>query len=219
MAKSKSMPPREDERHKKILIICEGDEDTDYINRLKTCGVWDDEIIVTVKNAAGIDRIPQKYKKYWRLIDYDMVVVFCDTEEFPHKQFEDVKNAIMKFRKEGHGDKSVSWDDIIFYVNPCTMQVIIMHFGKETLKTKNKEDYSDIIKKYVPIEGTYAAEVSQRNAVMARINAENYAGSMKKNVDRFVKERKSTDDYSTNILELFKILEGDSESKGRFLCY
>ncbi|MCD8201628.1 MAG: hypothetical protein LUD47_06155 [Clostridia bacterium] len=201
--------PVKHDRYKRILILCEGSEDEDYMNRLKSLGLWSDEIIVTVKNVVGIGNLADKYRDFHRAHKYSSIVVFCDTEPSPHGQFENVKEKILDYRRNDYKDKSVPWDKIIYYANPCTMQVVIMHLGYETLPpTCDKAKLSPTIKKYVRFEGTYSADSSQRQAIMNEINEKNYNSAMKKNINAFIRNRAATGDYTTNILNLFEALEG-----------
>ena len=50
----------------KILIICEGYEEYDYLKRLKSLRVWDENFCIEVENAKSIflsPKIGQKYKQ------------------------------------------------------------------------------------------------------------------------------------------------------------
>ena len=46
----------------KICIICEGDEEYDYLNRLKELRVWNEQYEVFLDNAAGNGNIPARYQ-------------------------------------------------------------------------------------------------------------------------------------------------------------
>ena len=44
----------------KICIICEGDEEYDYLNRLKELRVWNEQYEVFLDNADGNGNIPAR---------------------------------------------------------------------------------------------------------------------------------------------------------------
>lgn len=45
----------------RVCIICEGDEEYDYLARLKDIGVWDSIYTVTLDNAGGNGNISARY--------------------------------------------------------------------------------------------------------------------------------------------------------------
>ncbi|MCD8205731.1 MAG: RloB domain-containing protein [Clostridia bacterium] len=197
----KNNSPNTNLRH--ILIVCEGYEETEYIKRLIECGVWDSEIVVTAMNAKSISNIYSVYTYSAQKYTYDAVVIFCDTEEPPYTQFENLKKRI------SDAAKPVSWDKIIIFANPCTMQIVLSHFGYVRLRTNDKYVNSGKIKELTGVEN-YKAGDKQRFAVMRQITPENY-GVMKKNIEKL-----DGGDYtvtpSTNVLTLFHALENlDSE--------
>lgn len=46
---------------KKICIICEGDEEYEYLNKLISLKVWSDSYSFTLENAEGNGNIPTRY--------------------------------------------------------------------------------------------------------------------------------------------------------------
>ena len=46
----------------KICIICEGDEEYDYLSRLNELGVWNEQYDVSLDNADGNGNIPARYR-------------------------------------------------------------------------------------------------------------------------------------------------------------
>ena len=158
----------------RILIICEGYEEYDYLVRLKSCKVWSNEFGVDIKNAKSIDNVAAIYEYYYSNGNYKLVVVFCDTEKYPYEQFLLLKQKINDF----HDNKSA--DSITFFANPCTMQIILSHFDKVSLKLNEKSYNAELIKKFTGVSD-YRAMENQRSAIMKKINAENYQ-TMKNNI-------------------------------------
>ena len=94
-------------------------------------------------------------------------------------------------------------DKVVFFANPCTMQIILSHFDKVTLKSNSKKDNAPIIKKLIGID-EYRATQQQRIKITKKINIENY-NLMKENISQL--STNCTDVPSTNIYELFLALE------------
>ena len=119
---------------RKICIICEGAEEYEYLERLNTLNVWNEQYKVILDNADGNGNIPARYQDRYQNSSYDLVLVFCDTEKKPYEQYVDIKRKINEF----HGVDNVA-DSVIIYGNPCTMQIILQHWCEEKLKTPSKK--------------------------------------------------------------------------------
>lgn len=66
------------DRHR-ICIICEGNEEYEYLSRLKELNVWSDIYEFNLVNACGNGNIPARYQDRYQNGAYEMVLVFCDT--------------------------------------------------------------------------------------------------------------------------------------------
>lgn len=185
-------------KHDNILIICEGCEEYDYLNKLKTLCInnWRNYHI-DLKNAEGLDKIFARYQYYYQQGSYSLVLIFCDTEKAPYEQFKSLCNKIDLF----HGTDAAK--SIVYFSNPCTMQIILSHFGKIRLKTNQKSQNSKYIEKFTGVKNYSGAE-TQRNSIMKKLNVENY-NKMKQNIAGL--SNSFTIVPSTNILELFNNLE------------
>lgn len=75
----------------KICIICEGNEEYEYLNRLKNLKVWNEQYDISLVNAGGNGNIPARYQDRYQNGADELVLVFCDTEKKPHEQYEDIK--------------------------------------------------------------------------------------------------------------------------------
>lgn len=188
--------------NKQILIICEGYEEYDYLNCLKKCGVWSQKYDIKLKNAKALDNIVPHYQYEFQNGNYDAILIFCDTEIFPCLQYKNLVKGI----NEIHG-KSVA-KQIIYFGNPCTMQLILSHFGNVKLTTNSKTANSKQIKTLTGVSD-YNALDNQRASIMKKITATNYM-SMKANLVGL-----SNDDNvvpSTNFLNMLNNLESDDDS-------
>lgn len=181
----------------KILIICEGYEEYDYLKRLKSLRVWDENFCIEVENAKSIDNIFAKYQYKYANNNYKLILIFCDTEMHPYEQFETLKKQIDGM----HGNKASN--KILFFCNPCTMQIVLSHFAKVNLKTNSKSKNGKLIENLLGI-CDYRATEKQREQLMQNINESNYR-TMKNNLVGISDDCK--DVPSTNILDLFNNLE------------
>ncbi len=181
----------------RVLIICEGFEEYDYLQKLKTCNVWSKDISVDLKNAKTIDNIAALYSYAYSSSNYKLIVLFCDTEKYPYEQFLALKNKINQF----HGKKAA--DHVVFFANPCTLQIVLSHFQEVHLTTNNKSENASIVKSLTGVED-YRATEKQRSSIMKKITAENYI-VMEQNLSKL------SDNYliipSSNALRLFQFLD------------
>ena len=181
----------------RILIICEGYEESEYLNRLKSLRVWDGNFCIEIENAKSIDNIFAKYQYKYANGNYKLILIFCDTEMHPYEQFVTLKKQIDGM----HGNKASN--KILFFCNPCTMQIVLSHFAKASLKTNSKSKNGKLIENLVGI-CDYRATEKQREQLMEKINESNYR-TMKNNLVGISDDCK--DVPSTNVLDLFNNLE------------
>ena len=183
--------------HKKICIICEWYEEYDYFSKLIECNVFHQNYGIKLKNARSIDNIFAVYQNEFQNDNFDLIVVFCDTEIEPYSQFKSLLKKIDKFH-----NKKLS-KDIVFFANPCTMQIILSHFSSVHLTSNSKAKNSPIIKRLTGVE-EYQAKSNQRETIMKQIEASNYS-KMKANLATI--SCKWEDVPSTNFIELLDKLE------------
>lgn len=159
--------PEFSDKHK-ICIICEGNEEYGYLERLKELKVWNEQYEILPFNAGGNGNIPARYQDHYQNGSYEVVLVFCDTEKKPHEQYEDIKRKINEF----HGVPDAA-DEVVMFGNPCTMQIIVKHWTDENLKSPAKSVNASLIKKYTGVEN-YKGREDQIEEVMKYITKENY---------------------------------------------
>ncbi len=159
--------PKFIDKHK-ICIICEGNEEYEYLNRLKELKVWNEQYDISLVNAGGNGNIPARYQDRYQNGTYEVVLVFCDTEKKPHEQYVDIKRKINEF----HGVDNAA-DEVVIFANPCTMQIIIKHWMDENIKSPAKKVNAPLIEKYTEVEN-YKGRADQIKRVMECVTAENY---------------------------------------------
>ena len=191
--------PKLFDKHK-ICVICEGNEEYEYLERLKALKVWDTQYEIIPDNAGGNGNIPARYQDSYQNGSYELVLVFCDTEKKPYEQYEDIKRKINEF----HGIDTAA-DEVIMFGNPCTMQIITKHWTDENLKTAAKPVNAPLIKKYTGVEN-YKGRVDQIEIVMQHITVDNYQ-DMRRRVACL--ETIDTVPGSSNFANYMELFEGD----------
>jgi len=152
----------------KICIICEGNEEFEYIKRLKELKVWNEQYEISLVNAEGNGNISARYQDCYQNGVYEAVLIFCDTDKKPYEQYDDIKRKINEF----HGIENAA-NEIIIFGNPCTMQIILKHWTDEMLKSQAKQVNAPLIEKYTRVKG-YKGKGNQIKEVMEQITSENY---------------------------------------------
>ena len=137
----------------RVCIICEGNEEYKYIDRLKELKVWNEQYEVSLVNAEGNGNIPARYQDRYQNGAYEAVLIFCDTDKKPYEQYDDIKRKINEF----HGIDGIA-NEIIIFGNPCTMQIILKHWTDEMLTSQAKQVNAPIIEEHTKVKG-YNPEV------------------------------------------------------------
>ena len=191
--------PRFRDNHK-ICIICEGNEEYEYLDRLIALKVWSGQYDISLVNAGENGNIPARYQDRYQNGSYEIVLVFCDTEKKPHEQYVDIKRKINEFHGIDHAA-----DEVIIFGNPCTMQIISKHWADENLKSPAKAVNAPFIQKYTGVKN-YKGRMDQIKKVMEYITAENYA-----DMCRRMKALKTDDSVlgSSNFGRFIKLFESD----------
>ena len=184
----------------KICIVCEGDEEYDYVSRLKELQVWSRQYSVKPKNAGSIDNIAAIYQDAYTNDNYEAVLIFCDTELAPYEQYNRLKGKLTELFGTVEAAAAV-----IFFCNPCTMQIILSHFEKVRLKSNQKSTNRQIIERLTSVKD-YRATEQQRGAITKKITAENYL-LLKDNLKGLSSE--DNEIPSTNFLKLLSCLESN----------
>lgn len=191
--------PKLFDKHK-ICIICEGNEEYEYLSRLKDLKVWNEQYDIALVNAGGNGNIPARYQDRYQNGADELVLVFCDTEKKPYEQFEDIKRKI----NELHGVDDAA-NEVIMFGNPCTMQIISKHWTNENLKSPAKPINAPLLREYTGVEN-YKGRADQIEQVMKHITKENYV-----DMRRRVSELEVNDlvTGSSNFGKFIKLFESD----------
>ena len=182
---------------KQICIVCEGNEEYKYLERLNELHVWNSLYAIRLDNAEGNGNIVARYQDNYQNGTYDAVFVFCDTEKKPHEQYKDIKTKINNI----HGSDVAKY--VVIFANPCTMRIILKHWTEQNIKSPAKQANAPFIEKCTNVV-KYKGRKDQIKEIMNKITINSYK-TMK---DR-VRQMSSDDEVcgSTNFFELLKNLE------------
>lgn len=161
-----SLPPIP--RKHRICVICEGFEDFHYFNRLSELKVWNPAYSFTTINAKSASNIFARFQNEFQNDRYEILLVFCDTDKEPYREYEQVKSKINQFL-----GKRKAAEKLIVFANPCTMQIMLLHFGDVSLKSQGKKTNSSLIEKLTGIEN-YDAHEAQIKELCRKVTRTNY---------------------------------------------
>lgn len=187
---------------KKICIICEGYEESDYIDTLKNKRVFSNKYEFKPINVKSINNIVPRYQEKFQSDSYSLVLIFCDTDKGPSDKYKEIKQKINEFHEADIAN------DIIIFGNPSRMQIILSHFTEIKLKSQSKSVNAKYIEELIGIQN-YKATEEQRKELFSKIKRDNY-DTMKENVRKL--STNDEDTSSTNILKFIERFESDNDS-------
>ncbi|WP_297713172.1 hypothetical protein [Clostridium sp.] len=197
--------PRIDER-KKVCVICEGYEEYEYLEKIKELNVWDSKYDIYLENATGNGNVFARYQDKYQNGSFDIILIFCDTEKKPYEQYIDIKRKVCEFHGLELGNKVIN--EIIYFANPCTMQIIIMHWKEVMLTSNSKKVNAPIIEESIGVS-CYKGKAEHRKALFEGITVENYY-SMKTRIENLGQD--DTQKGSSNFIKFIKYLSSDDVS-------
>ena len=187
-------------KKQKICIICEGFEDHSYINRLEELQVWKDVYDFIPVNVKSASNIFPRYQNEYNNNSYSAILVFCDTDKAPYREYAQVKRKINEF----HNKTSAS-SKVVIFANPCTMQIILSHFGDVMLTTQSKRTNAPLIYDLTGV-ADYDAHEDQVKAICRKITRTNYE-AMKIRIANINRGDQTTS--STNFMDFIEKFESD----------
>lgn len=154
-------------RHR-VCVICEGYEDFYYFKRLIDLNVWNSAYSFSLINAKSASNIPARFQNEYQNDRYEIILVFCDTDKEPYREYAQVKVKINRFL-----GKRKAAEKIIIFANPCTMQIMLLHFGDVSLKNQGKKTNSAVIEQMTGIQN-YDAHEDQIRELCGKITRSSY---------------------------------------------
>lgn len=185
----------------RICIICEGYEEYDYLSALINKNVFQDKYDIKLINAKSINNLFIRYIEKYQSDSYHLILIFCDTDKLSATPYKELKRKINKF----HNNLTVA-NSVIIFGNPCTMQIILSHFAKVSLKSSSKNVNKTLIESLTGIKN-YKAEENQRKELMNKITQKNYK-IMKENLTDISQDDNNIP--STNFLEFTSYFESET---------
>ncbi len=152
----------------RICVICEGLEEEVYFNRLMALNVWSPEYEFVPINAKGESNVFARYQDAYNNDAYEMIIIFCDTDKYPYREYALLKKKLNDF----FGKRSAS-QKVIIWANPCSMQIILSHFGDIKLTNQGKKTNSGIIEQMAGVSG-YDGHEDQIEEICSRIFRRTY---------------------------------------------
>lgn len=156
------------DRKHKVCVICEGYEDFAYFNRLLELNVWSQVYEFFPVNVKGAANIPAKFQDAFQNDRFEIILVFCDTDKEPYREYVQVKKKINSFL-----NKMKAADKLIIFANPCTMQIMLSHFGDVSLKNQGKKTNATEIEKWTGVKD-YDAHEDQIKIICSKIFRRSY---------------------------------------------
>ncbi len=189
-------------KKKKVCIICEGYEEKEYLERLKSFGAWQGRYYeVELVNAKSISNIGPRYQSIYMNDNYDVVLVFCDTDTAPYDGYISMKKKIDMV----HGRNGAA-SEIVFFANPCVLQIALLHFADIRLPSNQKSKNNKYVEELLGIRH-YQAHEDQRAEFMEKITKQNF----KEMLERAKKlSEQDMVKNSTNFLKLIGYLNSRS---------
>ncbi len=154
----------------RIAIICEGYEEETYIRTLLKLNVWN-RYDFKVINAKGASNISARFQSELNADACEAILIFCDTDRHPHQQF-----RLLLDRLHDILGRQADLFSFIIYANPCTMQIVLLHFGSEPvlLKTQSKHINAPIIFSLTGVRDYKANQHEHIEAICRQISRSNY---------------------------------------------
>jgi hypothetical protein len=193
-------PPLFSTRHS-LCIICEGYEEEVYVRHLLAKDFWSNLYDFTIINAKGEGNIPARYQYIINKDAYELVLIFCDTDRSPYTQYLGVKAKI----NEMHEAEDAA-GKVVIYANPCSMQIILLHFAAVSLKTQGKKTNAKLIERLTGVKGYKANQEEHIKAICAKINRQSYFDMKKRLADI---NRPDNEPGSTNFIVFLQRFESD----------
>ena len=184
----------------KVCVICEGLEEFVYFKRLLALDLWSSEYSFIPINAKGESNVFARFQDAYNNDNYEIIIIFCDTDKRPYREYSKLKAKVNEFF-----DKSNAAQKLILWANPCSMQIILSHFGDVALTTQAKKTNAPIIEQLTGVQD-YSGHEKQVNDICDQIRRSSYSQ---------MKERLRKDEYSdeesgsSNVVTFVELFEGD----------
>ncbi|MDO5115440.1 MAG: hypothetical protein Q4D58_05025 [Synergistaceae bacterium] len=149
-----------------VCLILEGYEEYYYFKKLLTLGVFSPVYDIRLINAKSASSIPAKYQDALAGNSYSIVLIVCDRDRKPQEYLR-ILRGIEDIVGNGRGE------EIITFTRPCTLQVILYHFGEAALTTQAKRAARADVLRLTGV-ADYDAHQAQLNDICSKIHRKSW---------------------------------------------
>ena len=180
----------------KVCLIVEGYEEYFYFDKLLQFPCFQGTYSIKPINAKTASNIPGIYQAEFSKNIHEVVLVVCDKDRIP-TEYNNILAQLDLILGPGKSK------EVVTFTSPCTLQVILSHFGDVSLTTQAKKAARPIVKELTGVDN-YDAHQDQLHTICSKIHYRTY-DEMKNRVRNL---STCPDDIpSTNILLLLERLE------------
>ena len=180
----------------KVCLILEGYEEEYYFNRILEFPCFKGTYEIKLINAKTASNIPAIYQQEYSKNKHEIVLVVCDKDRRP-EQYNRIIAGIDSILGPGKAK------EVVTFTSPCTLQIILSHFGDVKLETQAKREARPVVKDLTGVEN-YDAHHDQLDAICKQIFYRTYP-EMKQRIAKLTTDPNELP--STNMLELLEHLE------------
>lgn len=195
-----TLPPfLQDNRAHKICLVLEGFEEHIYFEKILQFPCFRKDLYdIKTVNAKSASNVPGIYQEEFQKNIHELVLVVCDKDRVP-TQYNNIIEKLDLIHGTGKGQY------VVVFTSPCTLQIILSHFGDVSLTTQAKKAARPLVESLTGVH-EYDAHQDQLKEICSKIHYRSY-NDMKRRVEKI--STCPNDIPSTNMLELFSNLESE----------
>ena len=140
-----TLPPTlQEKKLRNICLILEGFEEYYYFKRILEFPCFNGTYNVDIRNAKAASNIPSFFQAAYAKNFYEIVFVVCDKDRNP-EQYVNIISKLDDILGPGKAK------EIVIFTCPCTLQVILSHFGDVQLTTQAKKAARDDVQRLTDV--------------------------------------------------------------------
>lgn len=184
-----------------VCLLLEGFEEEYYFKRLINMQIFSNNYKIKIINAKSASNLPAKYQEALASDTYSIVMIVCDFD-----RRSDAYHEVVRGVEDVIGNDNAC--RIITFTRPCTLQIILYHFGDVTLTTQAKRAARGDVHRLTGVEN-YDAHQDQLREICENIYYRSW-GDMIKRLEQL--STNPNDVPSSNMKLLFTRLCSDDIS-------
>ncbi|MBE6130927.1 MAG: hypothetical protein E7183_04325 [Erysipelotrichaceae bacterium] len=148
----------------KVFVICEGEGDKIYLN--KVLNFYNDKYDIKIFPSNSVNLIVDQLKKVLKVNSENKYYIFFDIDGNYKRS---INKLINELKQEG-----ISYKGKIFFVNPIIEYLFIINkINRHPTNFLTKEQYAPLIEKYFGIK-KYEGTIKQYNEIVFQISKETF---------------------------------------------